>query len=490
MPDFEHGDVAQMLLVMNQNVPIADHARYLVDRDAWAVRDLNTMLWLSDVDRLCGAKQRLRNWIRQGLNQISQSEKQAHAANGGASMALLRRLGQFGNVNFVEGVVSWFERNFTELSTITEMWDAVACDFQHPEGVFDLVSGQNRVSNLDDLNMHCAGVVPRDVPTPLWDQKVLEMVAGDVEMKEYLLDHVALCTLGEPTETVLAVVGGGGTGKSVFMNVLLHVLGTHAVVTKPEVWAARDRHFDDYQMAWLPGTRACFFTEPEQGAVLNEARIKALTGRELMTARMIYGKPVQFRPVATLVGVMNDMPIIARGGSPMVRRLRPVTMDAPPVTPDNTLTDRLKAEGEGILFGLLMRAHAYIARGRVLDAPARVVAQAADEWASGTSGVAVWVDEELEPTSDEDDFVPTQEMLHRYRAFAMDRGFTAPMSEPQHVTRFVLEVKQALNQRTHGMYQTTVTKKIKGTQFRGLSKLRLKVATTTPPSDTSGDMPF
>lgn len=458
---YEHADVAESLLNM-PGLALADHARWIVDRRAWAWRDPDTLLWISDAGGFRGARNHVRTCIAEGLRRIVLVSK------GAPGVAKLGRMG------FLDAVEQVFTGGISALSTWSEDWDASDSELQTPAGVFDLAEGQMRANGLADLNLNCTRAEPDSrVATPVFDELILAMMHGDTEMRDYLLLALSFCLIGEICESsFFLLMGGTGTGKSTLTGFMMRMLGSYATTTDPRVFAAVKEQFEEYQKAHLVGVRAAFVSEPSEGSVLNEGMLKRFTGGDEDTARPIREAPVRFRPKATIVMSANSLPRLQRGGSPMLRRMRVLVADAPPRVENRQLPAMLDAEAPGVMHKLCMRAHEYL-RTRTAPVPVQV-RDRVREHAASASAVEPWADECVALTGKAEDFIGTAE-LHRH--FDAWRAGQEDRLGPVSVEAFAVRLQQWLNQKTYGDYGRTIQKKLAGKVVRGFTKIALKPAT-------------
>jgi putative DNA primase/helicase len=88
-----------------------------------------------------------------------------------------------------------------------------------------------------------------------------------------------------------------------------------------------------------------------EGRHLDSNAVKQMTGFDTLTARPLYGAPVQFAPSHKLVMTGNHRPIIRETGEGFWRRLLligwPVTI--PAAERDAALPEKLRAEGAGVM---------------------------------------------------------------------------------------------------------------------------------------------
>ena len=94
--------------------------------------------------------------------------------------------------------------------------------------------------------------------------------------------------------------GTGANGKSVFLSILRELLGAYAYNAPFATFELRSRTDITNDLAALAGRRLVTASETNEGTRLNEARIKALTGGDPVTARFLYGEHFTFRPQAKI----------------------------------------------------------------------------------------------------------------------------------------------------------------------------------------------
>ena len=148
------------------------------------------------------------------------------------------------------------------------------------------------------------------------------------------------------------------TEKTTLLRAIRDVLGDYSVNVEPTS-LVRDRSGTiNNDIARLKGARFVETTEFENGAVLNVALIKKLTGGDTITARFLHQEYFEFTLRAPLVVASNTVPAFDGGDGGIARRIIVVPFDAtiPETSLDRTLSDKLKAEGPGIL-NLILDSH-------------------------------------------------------------------------------------------------------------------------------------
>lgn len=226
-----------------------------------------------------------------------------------------------------------------------------------------LLNVANGVLNLRDgtLESHSAArlltkLVPidyvRDAECEAWDAFLWRVTGGDLDLYRYVHRLVGYLLTGSTREQVLHFLWGtGANGKSVFVEVLLALLGEYATVAAPELVMARRHGGIPNDVARLRGVRAVFMNETTQGSRFDEARLKDLTGGDTLTGRFLHAEYFDFSPTHKLVIRGNHRPAITGTDEGIWRRLRlvPFAVTIPENERDPELLTKLKAELPGIL---------------------------------------------------------------------------------------------------------------------------------------------
>jgi len=125
-------------------------------------------------------------------------------------------------------------------------------------------------------------------------------------------------------------------------------------------------------VARLKGARFVTASESEENRRLAEAKVKALTGGDMITARFMRAEWFEFKPTFTLWLWTNHKPIIGGQDDGIWRRIRLIPFDAtiPEAKRDGHLLEKLRAELPAVLAWAVEGCLEYQERG--LDAPAGV----------------------------------------------------------------------------------------------------------------------
>ena len=202
-------------------------------------------------------------------------------------------------------------------------------------------------------------------------------------------DHKAR---GDAADALFFGFGTGGNGKGVFLNTLTGIMGGYAAVAPMETFTASvsDRHPTD--LAMLRGARLVTAQETEEGRRWAEAKIKALTGGDPITARFMRQDFFTFAPTFKLFVAGNHKPGL-RGVDEAIRRrmhLIPFTVTIPPNERDRKLTEKLRTEWPGILAWAIEGCQHW---QRIGLAPPKAVLDATDQYLEAEDTIGLWLAE-------------------------------------------------------------------------------------------------
>ena len=145
--------------------------------------------------------------------------------------------------------------------------------------------------------------------------------------------------------------GVGANGKGVFLHTIGWVLGDYCKTAAIETFTETksDRH--PTELARLHSARLVTATETESGRNWAEARIKMLTGGDVVTAHFMRQDDFEYLPQFKLFFSGNHKPGLRSVGEAMRRRVNMILFDVviPKDERDPYLGEKLEDEGPGIL---------------------------------------------------------------------------------------------------------------------------------------------
>jgi putative DNA primase/helicase len=263
-------------------------------------------------------------------------------------------------------------------------------------GTIDLKTGLLLPHDSRDLLTKIAPVhADMNAKCPRFQAFLSTIMAGDRPMIEYVSRASGYTLTGLTSEQTWFFGHGreGANGKSTLLNLIRDMLGDYGVHTPTETFLVKA--FDNNipaDLARLAGARMVTAIEANYNRPLDEARIKAITGGEPITARFMRQNFFQFQPQLKLWIGSNDVPHVRATADAFWRRVHviPFPVTLPPDQRDRDLPTKLQQEWPGIL--------AWAVRGclewqRIGLAPPPGVAKAAEVWREGVDTVKRFINE-------------------------------------------------------------------------------------------------
>ncbi len=300
-------------------------------------------------------------------------------------------------------------------------WDRDPWLLNTPGGTIDLRTGILREHRQDDHITHMTTVTPGG-HCPLWLEFLETVTAGDHAIQGYLKRLAGYALTGITREHSLDFFyGGGGNGKGTFLNTLTAIWGDYAKIASVDTFveSRQDRHTTD--LAMLQGARLVTAQETEEGRRWAEARIKALTGGDPITARYMRQDNFTFVPEFKLVIAGNHKPGVRSVDEALRRRLHlvpfNVTIDAD--KRDHNLSEKLKNEHPGILKWAIEGCLEWQNEGG-LRAP-NSVKTATEDYLGAEDTFQNWFDECCRAVS-EDGFETLKDLYSSYKMWCEESG--------------------------------------------------------------------
>ncbi len=166
-------------------------------------------------------------------------------------------------------------------------WDADPMLLGVANGVVDLRTGVLRDGRPNDrITLASPVTYDPDSVAPRWQQFLDEIFKGDQALIDFVQRAAGYSLTGNTSEQALFLnYGIGSNGKSVFLNTVQRVAGEYGHNLPFTALELATRTAIPADIAQLPGRRLVTSSETNDGTRLNEARIKALTGGDPITAR-------------------------------------------------------------------------------------------------------------------------------------------------------------------------------------------------------------
>lgn len=247
--------------------------------------------------------------------------------------------------------------------------------FACANGTIDLRTGTLRDhERLDYITRVSPVVYDPEARCPRW-MAFLEQVIPSPDVRSYVQRVVGYCLSGRTdAQALFFLLGEGSNGKSVFVSVVLELLGAgYGMTAAPDLLMARKGEAHLTELADLFCKRVVACTEVSTGGAFDEARVKALTGGDRVRARRMREDAWEFRAYFKIIIAGNHKPRIAGVDHGIWRRIHLVMFGVtiPNEKQDPRLKEKLLEELPGILNWALEGYRAYDEGG--LQPPAEVL---------------------------------------------------------------------------------------------------------------------
>lgn len=294
----------------------------------------------------------------------------------------------------VAGGSERFARADPAHAVTAEIWDKDPWLLGTPGGTLNLKTGKMGKPSPNDHITKLTGCQPDSKQPLLWIKFLHDATRGDAQMMTYLQRVAGYCLTGLTTEHALFFIyGSGGNGKSVFLNTLVHILGDYAINAPMDTFTSSKFSSHPTELAMLKGARLVTASETEEGRAWAEARIKALTGGDPISARFMRQDFFTYQPQFKLLFAGNHQPGLTSVDPAMRRRFNMLPFIHKPEMPDHMLEEKLKDEAPRILAWALRGCLDWQNHG--LGRPETVTA-ATDEYFEDQDVFGQWIEDNCE----------------------------------------------------------------------------------------------
>lgn len=303
--------------------------------------------------------------------------------------------------------------------------DSQPWDLNTPDGIIDLRTGKLGPSDPARLHTRSTAITPDyRADRTAWETFLRETFPGEDGMLDYLQVLFGYAAIGEVKEHVLPFAyGGGANGKSVLFETIGGVLGDYAS-TASSGFLMTSRHAQHpTSIAKLAGARVVFGSEVNEDDRFDEAKVKALTGGDSISARFMAQDEFEFTPTHTLFLAGNHQPAVESGGRSFWRRLRliPFLHTVPDELQNPDLPALLQRQhGPAVLAWIAEGAARYAREGIVEPAGVRA---ATEDYRDAMDTVGRFLEERCEVYPGNDVFTTSVQVFRKdYEAWCYQEG--------------------------------------------------------------------
>jgi putative DNA primase/helicase len=220
-------------------------------------------------------------------------------------------------------------------------------------GTLDLRTGELEDHDPENLITQLAPVrYDANASAPMFT-KFLAEIFPDQNLRSYMQRWVGYCLTGDVTEHVLQLCcGKGANGKSTLFAIFRALLGDYTAVFARELAIAQRFEQHPTAIAELFRARLATCVELPENATVDEARVKALTGGDTISARRMRENPWTFAPTHKIMLATNFRPNARADDDAYWRRIHVVPFDVTITADaiDRNLAERIiTTELDGIL---------------------------------------------------------------------------------------------------------------------------------------------
>lgn len=318
-------------------------------------------------------------------------------------------------------------------SVTADIWDSNKWLLGTPSGTLNLKDRKILSPDPTAYITRLTGVAPQAGTPERWLDFLNQATGNDADMIAFLQRMCGYLLTGDTSEHALFFIyGPGGNGKSVFLNILQHILGDYAETAAMDTFTASMASKHPTDLAMLKGARGVFASETEAGSSWAEARIKSLTGGDRITARFMRQDFFTYAPEFKLLIVGNHAPSIKNVDEALRRRFNIIPFTRKPDRPDPMLEDKLRAEAGKILWWMMVGCREWQEKG--LGRPAAIV-EATDTYFAEQDVMGQWISECTRPI---DSFTDTAtELFASWADFAKANG-----EQPGTIRQFSMDMEK------------------------------------------------
>jgi putative DNA primase/helicase len=264
------------------------------------------------------------------------------------------------------------------------------------KGVMELGTGKFRDGRCEDyITKQCNVAYDSDAPCPEWLAFQKKITNGNDELIAYKRRLFGLLLTGMVVEIL-----DGANGKSTELETIHELLGDYAHAADASLLiSAKERGGATPEIVALNGKRALFINETNESDHLNESRVKYLAGDDMLSARDLFEKPINFRPTHKPLLRTNHKPKIRGTDLGIWRRIHYVPYLVTIAEGEKIFQFRQKKlapELPGILNWCLAGLKDYLTQGDLKPPP--LVSDATREYRQEMDTVGQWIDRICEPS--------------------------------------------------------------------------------------------
>lgn len=351
---------------------------------------------------------------------------------------------------------------------------------RHPDllnclnGVLDLRTGDLAPHDPTQKFTYCVPVAYNPLAVcQEWNEFLESVVGGGQEIIDYLQLAAGYSLTGQTNEEILFYLfgpprSGKGTWSEVMMCLLPHPLGT--MVDFNTFTAKREGDVSNFDLAPLKPCRMIFASESNRGQSLNPAKIKQMTGGDLVRACYKHKDFFTYRPQFKM-WMLSNWPV---NGDPdddaLWGRVRVIEFPNSFLgKEDKSKKARLKTTEalEGVLAWTVQGAKQWYALGAQGLTTPQTIAETTKKHRSEQDYIQQWLDEYCEVDQENDQaFTTNKDLMASYLEWCKENSIQYPHN-PKKLAQ-TLQIKG---------FKTGMQKKIDGKNYKGVIGIKSALVT-------------
>lgn len=194
-------------------------------------------------------------------------------------------------------------------------WDFCPEKLPCKNGIINLKTGDLEQSNRENyIKKVCLVNYDKNAQCPKFAEFLNEITLGDIELASFIKRVIGYSLLGVPKEEkIFYLYGDGRNGKGTLMHLIQHVLGSLSKTFPSEMLLSQrnppSSSSPNPELANLEGVRMAVFSEINEGRKIDSAKVKNLSGRDIIPCRRLYSNvDLQITPTHTMILQTNYKP--------------------------------------------------------------------------------------------------------------------------------------------------------------------------------------
>jgi len=296
------------------------------------------------------------------------------------------------NLHYINNCIK-LAKSYGRIATVSKEWDKHSHLIQFTNGIYDLKKLEFYPGRPELMISQCVGYdFEESATSPRWIKFIDEIFDGNANLKNFVQKAIGYTITGETKEQCFFILeGSGSNGKSVFLSIGRKLLGDYAYDAPFTTFEKKYGNTQSNDIARLHSVRLVTSSENDMNKVFDEGRLKAITGEDSVTARLLYKEATTYQPQFKLWLAVNNLPNVADNTYGYWRRVKVILFRAQfeGKSVDKELTATLNTEIRGIMKWAIEGYKLYQKDG--LESPKEVI-QATQQYHNQNDIVSEWLD--------------------------------------------------------------------------------------------------